>query len=193
MKTQRKFTVVIERDEEGYYVATVPALRGCHTQGKTLDSLVKRVREAIELCLDVEDAAPPLAGRHSADLRMTRLPRITGRQLYARSGKLASRCSEFGAATHSSNIQMAGQPSCPSTPAKSSAPVCSEPFFARSRYPWTSWAIISSCRIHSAKYWWRPTLPRISNGRHSRDVTESSAPYCCCSRAAISMHFCWLS
>jgi predicted RNase H-like HicB family nuclease len=60
MKTQRKFTVVIERDEEGYYVATVPALRGCHTQGKTLDSLMKRVREAIELCLDVEDAAPPL-------------------------------------------------------------------------------------------------------------------------------------
>ena len=51
MKTQRKFTVVIERDEEGYYVGTVPALRGCHTQAKTLDTLMKRVREAIELCL----------------------------------------------------------------------------------------------------------------------------------------------
>ena len=51
MKQARKFTVVIERDEEGYYVATVPTLRGCHTQAKTLDTLVKRVREAIEVCL----------------------------------------------------------------------------------------------------------------------------------------------
>lgn len=54
MKNERKFTVLIERDEEGYYVATVPALRGCHTQAKTLDTLMKRVREAVELCLDVE-------------------------------------------------------------------------------------------------------------------------------------------
>ena len=60
MKTQRKFTVVIERDEEGYYVARVPALRGCYTQAKTLDTLMKRVREAIELCLDVEKADPQL-------------------------------------------------------------------------------------------------------------------------------------
>jgi predicted RNase H-like HicB family nuclease len=51
MKTKRKFTVVIEQDEDGYYVATVPALRGCHTQAKTLDTLMKRVREVIQLCL----------------------------------------------------------------------------------------------------------------------------------------------
>jgi predicted RNase H-like HicB family nuclease len=51
MKKARKFTVVIERDEEGYYVATVPTLRGCHTQAKTLDTLMKRVREAVEVCL----------------------------------------------------------------------------------------------------------------------------------------------
>lgn len=51
MKTKRKFTVVIEQDEGGYYVATVPALRGCHTQAKTLDTLMKRVREVIPLCL----------------------------------------------------------------------------------------------------------------------------------------------
>jgi predicted RNase H-like HicB family nuclease len=48
-------TVVIERDEEGYYVALVPTLRGCHTQAKTLDTLMKRVREAIEVCLGGED------------------------------------------------------------------------------------------------------------------------------------------
>ncbi|MFZ3214325.1 MAG: type II toxin-antitoxin system HicB family antitoxin [Terriglobales bacterium] len=52
MKRPRKFTVVIERDEEGLYVATVPALRGCHTQAKSLDTLLKRTREVIELCLE---------------------------------------------------------------------------------------------------------------------------------------------
>jgi len=51
VKAKRKFTVLIERDEDGYYVATVPALRGCHTQAKRLDTLMKRVREVVELCL----------------------------------------------------------------------------------------------------------------------------------------------
>jgi predicted RNase H-like HicB family nuclease len=51
----RAFNVIIERDSEGYYVATVPELRGCHTQAKSLDTLMKRVREAIELCLEVEE------------------------------------------------------------------------------------------------------------------------------------------
>ncbi len=51
---QYEFNVVIEKDPDGYFVATVPALRGCHTQAKSLDVLMKRVREAIELCLEVE-------------------------------------------------------------------------------------------------------------------------------------------
>ncbi|MDI7278073.1 MAG: type II toxin-antitoxin system HicB family antitoxin [Anaerolineae bacterium] len=50
----RAFDVIIERDPEGYYVATVPELRGCHTQAKSLDALMRRVREAIELCLEVQ-------------------------------------------------------------------------------------------------------------------------------------------
>ena len=50
----REFSVVIERDSEGYYVASVPELSGCHTQAKSLDTLMKRVREAIELCLEVK-------------------------------------------------------------------------------------------------------------------------------------------
>jgi predicted RNase H-like HicB family nuclease len=53
-KIKREFSVIIERDSEGYFVATVPELKGCHTQAKSLDSLMKRVREAIELCLEVE-------------------------------------------------------------------------------------------------------------------------------------------
>ncbi|MFH1118061.1 MAG: type II toxin-antitoxin system HicB family antitoxin [Pseudomonadota bacterium] len=46
------FNVLIERDEEGYYVAAVPELRGCHTQARSLDTLMERVREAIDLCLE---------------------------------------------------------------------------------------------------------------------------------------------
>jgi predicted RNase H-like HicB family nuclease len=54
VKAKQKFTVLIERDEQGYYVASVPALRGCHTQAKNLDTLMKRVHEVIELCLEVD-------------------------------------------------------------------------------------------------------------------------------------------
>jgi predicted RNase H-like HicB family nuclease len=50
----REFDVVIERDSDGYYVASVPALPGCHTQAKTLDKLMERIREAAELCLEVQ-------------------------------------------------------------------------------------------------------------------------------------------
>lgn len=51
---KREFTVVIERDEEGYFVAEVPALKGCHTQAKSLDILMERTKEAIALCLEVQ-------------------------------------------------------------------------------------------------------------------------------------------
>jgi predicted RNase H-like HicB family nuclease len=53
---QRQFDVVIERDEEGFYIASVPQLPGCHTQGRSLDEVTMRIREAIELCLEVEGA-----------------------------------------------------------------------------------------------------------------------------------------
>jgi predicted RNase H-like HicB family nuclease len=55
---RREFNVIIERDEDGYYVATVPELRGCHTQGKSLDTLMRRIREAIDLCLEVQGDVP---------------------------------------------------------------------------------------------------------------------------------------
>ena len=54
----REFNVIIERDEDGYYVASVPELQGCHTQAKSLDKLMVRIREAIELCLEVERDLP---------------------------------------------------------------------------------------------------------------------------------------
>ena len=49
-----QFDVVIERDAEGYYVASVPQLSGRHTQARSLDDVMQRIREAIELCLEVE-------------------------------------------------------------------------------------------------------------------------------------------
>jgi predicted RNase H-like HicB family nuclease len=59
---QIDFNVIVERDEEGFYVATVPELRGCHTQAKSLDTLMERIREAIDLCL--EEQGPPSSAPH---------------------------------------------------------------------------------------------------------------------------------
>lgn len=53
-KRQCEFNVIVERDEDGYYVASVPELKGCHTQAKSLDVLMKRIREAIDVCIDVQ-------------------------------------------------------------------------------------------------------------------------------------------
>ena len=50
----REFNVVIEKDADGYFIASVPSLRGCHTQAKSLDVLIERIKEAIHLCLEVE-------------------------------------------------------------------------------------------------------------------------------------------
>lgn len=49
----KEFTVIIEQDEEGYFIAEVPELKGCHTQAKSLDVLMERVKEAIQLCLGI--------------------------------------------------------------------------------------------------------------------------------------------
>ncbi len=57
---QREFNVIVERDEDGWYVATVPELAGCHTQAKSLDKLMVRIREAVELCLEVDRS--PVSG-----------------------------------------------------------------------------------------------------------------------------------
>jgi len=51
---RREFNMIIERDSDGWYVGTVPELRGCHTQARSLDELIERIREAIDLCLEEE-------------------------------------------------------------------------------------------------------------------------------------------
>jgi predicted RNase H-like HicB family nuclease len=59
MATQKRaFDVIVERDVEGWYVASVPALPGCHTQARSLDDLQGRIVEAILLCLDAGGGRP---------------------------------------------------------------------------------------------------------------------------------------
>ncbi len=60
-KSKREYSVVIELDSEGYYVASVPELPGCHTQAKSLDQLMKRIKKAVELCLEVDGFKPQIS------------------------------------------------------------------------------------------------------------------------------------
>ncbi len=48
------FTVLIEQDEDGIYVAKVPEIEGCYTQGKTMQEVLERIKEAIEVCLEAD-------------------------------------------------------------------------------------------------------------------------------------------
>ncbi|MFQ5596061.1 MAG: type II toxin-antitoxin system HicB family antitoxin [Anaerolineae bacterium] len=62
--SSHEFYVIIERDEDGYYVGEVPQLRACYSQGKTLDELMTNIREVIELSLEEEgeDRLPEFVG-----------------------------------------------------------------------------------------------------------------------------------
>jgi len=59
MKKKRQFTVIIEKGEDGYLVGTALELKGCHSQGKTMEELLANMREAIELCLEVQGEIEP--------------------------------------------------------------------------------------------------------------------------------------
>lgn len=51
----RQFPVVIEKDEDNFYVVECPLLKGCYSQGKTVDEALKNIREVIELCLEEKE------------------------------------------------------------------------------------------------------------------------------------------
>jgi predicted RNase H-like HicB family nuclease len=67
---KRELNVLVERDRDGFYVASVPALKGCHTQARSLDELMQRIREAAELCLEVQ-------GEEVDDLEFVGVQRLT--------------------------------------------------------------------------------------------------------------------
>lgn len=54
----QKYTVIIEKDEDGWLVSEVVELPGCHTQGRTMDQLIERTKEAIRAYLG-EEGSPP--------------------------------------------------------------------------------------------------------------------------------------
>lgn len=71
-----RFTVIVERDEDGVYIARVPSLKGCHTCAETWEELPTRVAEAIEVCLAAmgEKNAPviddlPLVGAFQVEVK----------------------------------------------------------------------------------------------------------------------------
>lgn len=61
-------SVIIEKGEDGYFVASVPALKGCWSQGKTRDEALRNIREAIELYLEPDEIAPIGIGREVVEL-----------------------------------------------------------------------------------------------------------------------------
>ncbi len=91
----RDCNVVIERDSEGYYVASVPSLPGCHTQAKSLDTLMERIREAIEPCLEVaqgKDERPDFVGVQKVSVAVGQsFPDSPERRSSGRYGRQASR------------------------------------------------------------------------------------------------------
>ena len=60
---KQQFKIILEQDEKGYFVASVPALPGCHTQAKSLPELNRRIREAISLCLAEAKTNPKYRAR----------------------------------------------------------------------------------------------------------------------------------
>lgn len=56
-KKKKKYTlpIVIERDEDGFFVIECPAFQACYTQGKTLDEAIKNIEEVIDLCLEEKE------------------------------------------------------------------------------------------------------------------------------------------
>ncbi len=56
---KNEYTILIEKDEDGYYVGSIPALPGCHSQAKSVDQLMERMEEAISLWLEVEQETDP--------------------------------------------------------------------------------------------------------------------------------------
>lgn len=65
------FDVIVEQDQEGWYVGSVPALAGCHTQARSVGQLLERVREAAELCLEAS------GGRPASDTGFVGMHRVT--------------------------------------------------------------------------------------------------------------------
>jgi predicted RNase H-like HicB family nuclease len=70
---ENEFTVIIEKDEDGWYVATAPDMPGCYTQGKTIPQVLERIKEAIEVCVEAD-------GEEMKPLKFVGIQRISLKQ-----------------------------------------------------------------------------------------------------------------
>jgi len=55
MEKVRQLPIIIEKDEDGFYVVECPIFSGCYSQGKTIDEALKNIREVIDLCLEEKE------------------------------------------------------------------------------------------------------------------------------------------
>lgn len=76
MPKVKNFKVIIEQDEDGFFIADVPAIPGCYTQGKTYEDAIKNIKEVIELCL--EEAKDDPAYRAKIDLEESARDKFLG-------------------------------------------------------------------------------------------------------------------
>lgn len=76
MPKVKNFKVIIEQDEDGFFVADVPAIPGCYTQGKSYEEAIKNIKEVIELCL--EEAKEDPTYRAKIDLEVSSPDKFLG-------------------------------------------------------------------------------------------------------------------
>ena len=72
-----EYVVIIEEDEDGWLVASCPALRGCHTQAKTMNVLLERIKKAIALCIKAKEPRQTSQVRGAPGNQGRRLSRLT--------------------------------------------------------------------------------------------------------------------
>ena len=68
MKNIQQLPVIIEKDEDGFYVVECPVFSGCYTQGRTLDEALRNIREVIELCLEEKENREMLKSFHPQEI-----------------------------------------------------------------------------------------------------------------------------
>jgi len=70
-RNKMKFNVVIEKDAEGGYVVSCPAIKGCHSQGETVEEALKNIKEAIIGCLQTLNERAKKVARRRGPSRVT--------------------------------------------------------------------------------------------------------------------------
>ena len=50
--------IVVEQDEDNFYIVSCPVFKGCHSYGSTIDEALKNIKEVIEMCIEEEKEIP---------------------------------------------------------------------------------------------------------------------------------------